>query len=224
MLEGTTTNVAFPSLTSEDVLTGILRDGAQRMLTTAIEAEVSEWIGSHAHLKDGNEHRQVVRNGYLPERNITTGLGDMQVRQPRVHDRRPAGEKEKFTSKILPPYLRKTKSMEDLIPWLYLKGISTGDFPDALAALLGPDAAGLSATTVTRLKSHWEDEYGDWSKRSLEGKQYAYVWADGIHFNIRLEEDRQCILVVMGATPEGKKELVGFTDGMRESLYDWHGC
>jgi putative transposase len=221
MQEGTTTNVAFPSLTSEDVLTGILRDGARRMLTTAIEAEVSEWIDSHAHLKDGNEHRQVVRNGYLPERNITTGLGDMQVRQPRVHDRRPTGEKEKFTSKILPPYLRKTKSIEDLIPWLYLKGISTGDFPDALAALLGPDAAGLSATTVTRLKAHWEDEYGDWSKRSLEGKQYAYVWADGIHFNIRLEEDRQCILVVMGATPEGKKELIAIHDGHRESAQSW---
>jgi putative transposase len=221
MQEDTTTSVAFPSLPSEDVLTGILRDGAQRMLATAIDAEVSGWIDSHAHLKDGNGHRQVVRNGYLPERNITTGLGDMQVRQPRVHDRRPAGEKEKFTSKILPPYLRKTKSIEDLIPWLYLKGISTGDFPDALAALLGPDAAGLSATTVTRLKSHWEDEYGDWSKRSLEGKQYAYIWADGIHFNIRLEEDRQCILVVMGATPEGKKELIAIHDGHRESAQSW---
>ena len=221
MQESTTTNVAFPSLTSEDVLTGILRDGAQRMLAAAIDAEVSDWIDSHAQLKDGNDHRQVVRNGYLPERNITTGLGDMQVRQPRVHDRRPPGEKEKFTSKILPPYLRKTKSIEDLVPWLYLKGISTGDFPDALAALLGPDAAGLSATTVTRLKSHWEDEYGDWSKRSLEGKQYAYIWADGIHFNIRLEEDRQCILVVMGATPEGKKELIAIHDGHRESVQSW---
>jgi putative transposase len=221
MQEGTTTSVAFPSLTSEDVLTGILRDGAQRMLAAAIDAEVGSWIDIHAHLKDGNGHRQVVRNGYMPERNITTGLGDMQVRQPRVHDRRPAGEKEKFTSKILPPYLRKTKSIEDLIPWLYLKGISTGDFPDALAALLGPDAAGLSATTVTRLKSHWEDEYGDWSKRSLEGKQYAYIWADGIHFNIRLEEDRQCILVVMGATPEGKKELIAIHDGHRESAQSW---
>ena len=115
---------------------------------------------------------------------------------------------EKFTSKIRPPYLRKTKSIEDLSPWLYLKGISTGDFPQALASLLGPDAAGLSATTVTRLKSHWEDEHGDWSRRSLEGTPYVYAWADGIHFNIRLEEDRQCILVLMGATPEGKKVTV----------------
>ena len=170
------------------------------MLATAIEAEVADWIDSHSHLKDENGHRQVVRNGYLPERNITTGVGDVAVRQPRVNDRRPAGEKEKFTSKILPPYLRKTKSIEDLIPWLYLKGISTGDFPQALASLLGPDAGGLSATTVTRLKAHWETEYEDWSKRSLEGKQYVYLWADGIHFNIRLEEDRQCILVLMGAT------------------------
>ena len=114
MQEGTIPSVALPSLTAEDVLTGILRDGAQRMLSAAIDAEVSDWIDSHAHLKDGNGHRQVVRNGYLPERNITTGLGDMQVRQPRAHDRRSAGEKEKFTSKILPPYLRKTKSIEDL--------------------------------------------------------------------------------------------------------------
>jgi len=191
------------------------------MLTTAIEAEVADWIENHAHVKDKNGHRQVVRNGYLPERNLTTGVGNVPVRQPRVHDRRPEGQKEKFTSKILPPYLRKTKSIEDLIPWLYLKGISTGDFPEALKSLLGPDAAGLSATTVTRLKSHWEEEYGDWSKRSLAGKQYVYVWADGIHFNIRLEEDRQCILVVMGATAEGKKELIAIHDGHRESAQSW---
>ena len=119
MQEDTTTSVSFPSLTSEDVLTGILREGAQRLLATAVEAEVSDWIDSHVHLKDGDGHRQVVRNGHMPERNITTGLGDVQVRQPRVHDRRSEGEKEKFTSKILPPYLRKTKSIEDLIPWLY---------------------------------------------------------------------------------------------------------
>jgi len=221
MQEGTTTNVTFPSLKSKDVLTEVLREGAQQMLATAVEAEVADWIERHADLRDESGHRQVVRNGYLPERNITTGVGAVPVRQPRVHDRRPEGEKEKFTSKILPPYLRKTKSIEDLIPWLYLKGISTGDFPEALASLLGPDAAGLSATTVTRLKSHWEDEYADWSKRSLEGQQYVYVWADGIHFNIRLEEDRQCILVLMGATPEGKKELIAIHDGHRESEQSW---
>jgi transposase-like protein len=221
MQEGTTTSVTFPSVVAKDVLTELLREGAQRMLATAIEAEVADWIDSHAHVTDENGHRQVVRNGYLPERNITTGVGHVPIRQPRVHDRRPEGEKEKFTSKILPPYLRKTKSIEDLIPWLYLKGISTGDFPQALASLLGPDAAGLSATTVTRLKAHWEAEYGQWSKRSLEGKQYVYVWADGIHFNIRLEEDRQCILVLMGATAEGKKELIAIHDGHRESEQSW---
>ena len=170
MQEGTTASVSFPSLSAKDVLTEVLREGAQQMLVTAIEAEVTDWIESHAHLKNEQGHRQVVRNGYLPERKITTGVGTVPVRQPRVHDRRPEGEKEKFTSKILPPYLRKTKSIEDLVPWLYLKGISSGDFPQALASLLGPDAAGLSATTVTRLKSHWEDEYSDWSKRRLEGK------------------------------------------------------
>lgn len=221
MQETTTSTVAFPSTPTKDVMTEILRDGAQRMLTTAIEAEVADWIERHAHIGDDQGRRQVVRNGYLPERTVMTGIGEVQVRQPRVRDRRPDGEKVKFTSKILPPYLRKTKSIEDLIPWLYLKGVSTGDFPEALAALLGPDAAGLSATTVTRLKAHWEQEYAQWSKRSLEGRQYVYVWADGIHFNIRLEEDRQCILVLMGATAEGKKELIAIHDGHRESELSW---
>ena len=221
MQEVTTTSVRFPSSSAEDVLTEVLREGARQMLAMAVEAEVAEWIDTHADLKDERGHRQVVRNGYLPERTITTGVGDIPVRQPRVHDRRPEGEKEKFTSKILPRYLRKTKSIEDLIPWLYLKGISTGDFPQALTALLGPEAAGLSATTVTRLKSRWEQEYAHWSRRSLEGKQYVYVWADGIHFNIRLEEDRQCMLVLIGATADGKKELIAIHDGYRESEQSW---
>jgi transposase-like protein len=221
MQESTTSTVVFPSTSTQDVMTEILRDGAQQMLATAIEAEVADWIDRHAHLKDDQGRRQVVRNGHLPERSVTTGIGEVQVRQPRVRDRRPDREKVKFTSNILPPYLRKTKSIEDLIPWLYLKGVSTGEFPEALAALLGPDAAGLSATTVTRLKSHWEQEYAQWNKRSLEGKRYVYVWADGIHFNIRLEKDRQCILVLMGATAEGKKELIAIHDGHRESELSW---
>jgi len=221
MRETTTSSVAFQSTSAEDVMTAILREGARQMLATAIDAEVADWIDRHAHLKDQQGRRQVTRNGHLPERTITTGIGEVPVRQPRVRDRRPDGEKVKFTSKILPPYLRKTKSIEDLIPWLYLKGVSTGDFPEALSALLGPDAAGLSATTVTRLKSHWEQEYAQWNKRSLEGKQYVYVWADGIHFNIRLEEDRQCILVLMGATAEGRKELIAVHDGHRESELSW---
>lgn len=221
MQEVTTKTVSLSSTTTSDVLTGILREGAQRMLATAIEAEVADWVERHSHVLDENGRRQVVRNGYLPERKITTGLGEIEVQQPRVHDRRSEGERERFTSKILPPYLRKTKSIEELIPWLYLKGVSTSDFSEALAALLGPDARGLSASTVTRLKSCWEDEYHEWSKRSLKGKQYVYVWADGIHFNIRLEEDRQCILVLMGATEEGKKELIAVHDGHRESAQSW---
>ena len=140
---------------------------------------------------------------------------------PRVHDRRAEDERERFTSKILPPYLRKAKSIDELIPWLYLKGISTGGFSEALGALLGPDCPGLSPTTVTRLVASWQDEHSNWSKRDLSHKQYVYIWADGIHFNIRLEEDRQCILVVMGATADGVKELIAVQDGYRESEQSW---
>jgi putative transposase len=206
---------------SHDVLTDLLRQGAQKMLGQAIEAEVQAWIEQHAGQRDAQGHRQVVRNGYLPERTILTGLGPVEVQQPRVLDRRPKKERAKFSSQILPPYLRKTKSVEELLPWLYLKGISTGDFNEALAALLGPDAKGLSATTITRLKGIWQEEYQHWSRRSLEGKQYVYVWADGIHFNIRLEDDRMCILVLMGATPDGTKEVIAISEGHRESEQSW---
>ena len=212
-----------PVPTSRDVLSELLRQGAQRMLTQAIEAEVADWIAQHASLMGQDGHRLVVRNGYLPSRKLSTGVGTVEVTQPRVHDRRPSDQAEKFSSKVLPRYLRKTKSLEELIPWLYLKGVSTGGFSDALAALLGPDAKGLSATTVTRLKAVWEDEHEAWSHRSLEGKRYVYVWVDGIHFNIRLGEDRQCILVLMGATADGKKELISIADGYRESEQSWHG-
>jgi len=221
MQEVTTKTVEFPSTEATDVLTEILREGAQTLLVQAVEAEVAEWIDRHASLKDENGHQQVVRNGRLPKRKITTGIGQIEIQQPRVHDRRDAGTAEKFTSQILPPYLRKTKSIEELIPWLYLKGISTGDFGEALQSLLGRDVPGLSASTITRLKSTWESDYRDWSKRSLKGKQYVYVWADGVHFNIRLEEDRQCILVLMGATAGGQKELIAISDGYRESAQSW---
>jgi transposase-like protein len=203
------------------VLSEILRAGAQRLLTQAIEDEVTDWIESRSNLTNEAGHRQVVRNGRLPKRAILTGLGPMEVEQPRVLDRRPKDEAEFFSSQVLPPYLRKTKSLEELIPWLYLKGISTGDFSEALAALVGPQAKGLSASTVVRLKSIWEGEFQEWNQRSLEGKQYVYVWADGVHFNIRLEEDRQCILVLMGATAEGHKELIAVVDGYRESEQSW---
>ncbi len=221
MSENTTQSLTFPGSSAKDVMTEILREGAQQMLTQAIEEEVIEWIEQRTELRDARGRHQVVRNGYLPRRTITTGIGPVEVQQPRVRDHRPAGETERFTSKILPPYLRKTKSIEELIPWLYLKGISTGDFSEALAALLGKDAKGLSASTITRLKKVWEDEYQEWNKRSLSDEEYVYVWADGVHFNIRLEEDRQCILVLMGATKDGKKKLIAIVDGYRESEQSW---
>lgn len=221
MNDATTNDLALPLSSEKDVLTAVLRHGATRMLTQAIQAEVDAYLAEHAHLRDEAGRHLIVRNGSLPQRTILTGLGPVEVQQPRVKDRRPAEQREKFTSAILPPYLRKTKSIEELIPWLYLKGVSTGDFSEALAALLGPNAKGLSANTVVRLKAVWAEEYDAWSKRSLEGKHYVYVWADGVHFNIRLEEDRQCILVLMGATADGKKELIALSDGFRESEQSW---
>src|SRR5438270_1431063 len=221
MSQSTTEIPIVPLAPSQDVLTDLLRDGARRLLAQAIEAEVAAWLNDHAHLKDDQGRRQVVRNGHLPGRAILTGIGAVEVQQPRVRDRRPADQREAFGSAILPPYLRKTKSLEGLLPWLYLKGVSTGDFSEALQAILGPDAPGLSATTITRLKATWEDEFAAWTKRSLAGKHYVYVWADGVHFNIRLEGGRQCILVLMGATAEGKKELIAISDGYRESDQSW---
>ena len=219
MQEVNSSTIELPG--SREALHEILRQGAQTLLTQAIEAEVAEWIAQHAHLTNEHGHRHVVRNGHLPERELVTGVGEITVKQPRVHDRRPRDEREPFHSKLLPPYLRKTKNIEELVPYLYLKGISTGDFQEALSAILGRDCPGLSATTVTRLKSVWEEDYRQWSTRSLEGQEYVYVWADGIHTNIRLEEDRQCILVLMGATKDGKKELIAMTDGHRESAQSW---
>jgi putative transposase len=221
MRENTKQVVSLPAATSQDVLTNILRDGAQRMLTQAIDSEIAEWIETHRDVRDEAGHRQVVRNGRLPKRTILSGVGPLEVEQPRVLDRRPKDEADFFSSKILPPYLRKTKRLEELIPWLYLKGISTGDFSEALAALVGPSAAGLSASTIVRLKSAWEEEFQEWNRRSLEGKRYVYLWADGVHFNIRLEEDRLCILVLMGATEDGRKELIAVADGYRESEQSW---
>lgn len=212
-----------PVPTARDVLGELLRTGAQRMLAQAIEAEVAEWIDAHDHLRDDAGRRQVVRNGYAAERTIVTGVGPLEVQAPRVHDRRRGADRERFTSQILPPYLRKTKNLEELIPWLYLKGISTGGFSEALQALVGPDCPGLSANTVTRLVAGWQDEFAAWNSRSLVGKEYVYLWVDGVHFNIRLDEDRQCILVLMGATKDGQKELLAVLDGHRESEQSWLG-
>ena len=204
-----------------DALTEILRAGAQKMLAAAIEREVASYVETREELTDDAGRRLVVRNGFLPEREILTGIGKVAVQQPRVRDRRPPDQREYFTPAVLPKYLRKTKSMEELIPWLYLKGISTNDFPEALQALLGADAKGLSASTITRLKSVWEEEYADWSKRSLAGKRYVYLWADGIYCNVRLEDDRQYLPVLMGATADGTKELIAVVDGVRESELSW---
>jgi putative transposase len=188
MQESTTGSIQFPVPQAGDVLTGILRNGAKQLLAQAVEAEVADYIERHAAIRDAQGHRMVVRNGHLPEREIQTGIGPVPVRQPRVNDRRvdENGDRIRFTSEILPKYLRKTRSLEELIPWLYLKGISTGDFSQALVALLGPEAPGLSASTVVRLKEVWQVEYEAWSKRSLAGKQYVYFWADGVYFNVRL--------------------------------------
>jgi putative transposase len=225
-MEQSSASTQVLSIGSKDVLTDILRQGAQRLLAMTIEDEVDQYVATHAYLRDAQGHRLVVRNGHLPARSIQTGVGLVEIHQPRVRDGRvdEQGQAMRFTSKILPPYLRRTKSLDELIPWLYLRGISTGDFTEALQALLGPDAQGLSATNIVRLKESWQQEWKTWSKRSLEGKVYAYLWADGIHFNIRLEEpdnNRQCILVLMGATADGKKELIAITDGYRESSDSW---
>ncbi len=223
MRDDTTTPLQIPEDAAKDVLNEILRDGAREMLGKAIEAEVADYIAVHGHERDADGHRLIVRNGHAPEREVQTGLGAISVKQPRVNDKRvdDKGNRIRFTSKILPPYLRKTKSIEELIPWLYLRGISTGDFSQALASLLGPEAPGLSASTVVRMKQVWQQDHEAWSKRSLADKRYVYWWVDGIYFNIRLEEDRQCILVVMGATESGKKELIAIQDGFRESEQSW---
>jgi transposase-like protein len=206
---------------SRDILTDVLRDGAQRLLAEALQAEVDEYLLRYEAERTAKGQRLVVRNGYLPERTIQTGIGPVTVRQPRVDNRRAADEQERFSSRILPPYLRRTKSVEALVPWLYLKGLSTQDFPEALGALLGPEAKGLSANTVMRMKDVWVKEYADWNQRDLHGKRYVYLWVDGVYFNVRLEEESACILVVMGATAQGKKELVAVHNGVRESEQSW---
>ena len=220
-MKETTKSLPIWQGSSEDILTDVLRRGAQKLLEVALNAEVEKHLERYGEVRDAEGHRIVVRNGFLPERTVQTGIGPVSVCQPRVEDRQSESGREKFSSAILPPYLRRTKNVEELIPWLYLKGISTNDFPEALSALLGPQAKGLSATTITRLKDVWVKEYADWNRRDLSGKRYVYMWVDGIYFNVRLEEDRACILVVMGATAEGKKELIAVHDGIRESEQSW---
>jgi transposase-like protein len=219
MEENTVNALEKPGEDKKDTLTPLLREGARRMLAQAIEVEVEAFITSHEHVRDETGRRVVVRNGYLPERTIQSGIGDIAVKAPRVRDR--GGSGIHFTSAILPPYLRRTKSIEELIPWLYLKGISTGDFSEALAALLGPDAPGLSATTVSRLKEVWKGELKVWQRRDLSAKRYVYFWVDGVYFQTRMEQAKQCFLVIIGADEAGNKELVGLWDGFRESEQSW---
>ena len=208
--------------TFADPLTEVLRNGARALLTQAVEAEVAAVLSCHADKLTDDGRQRLVRHGHLPEREIVTGIGTVAVRCPRVRDRVGEGaERIRFSSAILPRYARRSKSLEVLIPILYLKGVSTGDFEEALLALLGKDAGGLSASTIARLKDAWSDEHLRWSKRDLSAKRYVYFWADGIHVQARLEDDAQCLLVIIGATPEGKKELVGLIDGVRESAQSW---
>ena len=206
-------------------LDSIVRDGARRMLQAALESEVDAFLEEHAVLLDECGRRRVVRNGTLPTREIATGAGILEVSQPRVRDKASiVDERIVFSSKILPPYLRKSRSMEDLIPWLSLKGVSTGDFGEALESLIGPSAKGFSPNVIVRLKERWSGEYDEWSRRDLTGKQYVSIWADGIHVRIRLEDPanpKQCLLVVMGATADGQKELIAVIDGVRESKQSW---
>jgi putative transposase len=206
----------------DDPLTELLRRGARKLIEEAIHAELDLMLESVSHLKDEEGRRRVVRNGYLPERPIQTGIGEVTVKVPRVRDRdKAAKQKIRFTSSILPKYMRKTRSLEALIPWLYLKGVSTGDFSEALAALLGTDAPGLSQTTISRLKAVWKQEYEAWRQRDLSKKEYVYFWADGVYFNVRMDQDAQCLLVIIGATKDGRKELVAIEDGYRESTQSW---
>ena len=208
--------------TFSDLLTDVLRSGAHALLAQAVEAEVASFLAANAHLQTEDGRQRLVRHGHLPERRIATGIGTVMVRQPRVRDRGQPGETPiRFSPAILPPYARRTKSLEVLIPILHLKGISTGDFEEALMALVGTDAGGLSASTIARLKEIWAEEHARWQQRDLSAKRYVYLWADGVYFQARLEDDAQCILVIIGATPEGKKELVGLADGVRESALSW---
>jgi transposase-like protein len=208
---------------ADDPLLAVLRAGARRMLTQAIEAEVEAFLTAHVELEDEHGRRRVVRNGHAPERSIQTGIGPIEIRRPKLRDRGGADDAApiRFTSEILPPYLRRTRNIEELLPWLYLKGVSTGQFGEALAALLGADAPGLSAATVRRLAETWQDEHLRWQERDLSVRRYVYLWADGVYFTPRLDHDRQCILVLIGADAQGRKELLAVEDGYRESTQSW---
>jgi transposase-like protein len=206
----------------KDQLTEILRQGARNLVLQAVEAEFASFLQSHDNERMENGRKRVVRHGHLPERKVVTGIGAIPVKVPRARDRQ-ANDKETicFVSQLLPPYVRRSKSIEAAIPYLYLKGISSGDFSQVMPVLLGKDAVGFSSDTVLRLRQQWKEELNQWNKRRLDSRNYVYLWADGIYFQARMEDVKQCMLVIIGATPEGKKELVGFLDGYRESTQSW---
>ena len=210
-----------PGSEPKDLLTDLLRDGAKKLIQEAVEAELESFLANFSAERLANGHQAIVRNGHLPERELQTGVGPVPVRIPKVRDKRASRLKVKFNSRLVPPYLRKTMSVENLLPWLYLKGISTGDFKEALRSLLGSNAKGLSAPTISRLKAQWVHEHETWSKRNLDRKRYVYFWADGVHFNIRGEDARSCILVIVGVTETGHKEFVAIEEGLRESEQSW---
>ena len=215
-------NTTFSETIRDEIhlsLDELAQQGAQRMLALALQSEVDEYIRRHEGERDDNGHALVVRNGRSRERTVQCGAGELKMQTPRVYDKRPS---HKFTSSILPPYMRKSPRLEEAVPILYLRGLSTGDFGPALSALLGEEALnGFSATTVTRLLTVWQDEYKAWRKRPLVGKNYVYLWADGVHFNIRLEDDRLACLTLIGVLPDGTKEVVALEDGYRESTESW---
>lgn len=202
----------------KNLLEGILKEGARKMLQAAIENEVQEYLESFKNLKNEKGHQMIIRNGYQPKRDIQTGMGSVSISKPRIKNKSGSC---KFSSAILPRYMRRCPSIDALIPALYLKGISTNSFQDALSSILGDNAKGLSSTNIVRLKQIWEEEYKGWQERDLSDKYYVYIWADGIYFNVRLDKDRPCILVVIGATKDGKKELIAVHDGYRESTLSW---
>ncbi|WP_169054882.1 IS256 family transposase [Azospirillum sp. TSA2s] len=207
----------------EDPLTTILRTGARRLLEQAIEAEVDAFLAAMKDIKLADGRDRVVRHGHGPERTIQTGIGPVEVRRAKVRDRGADedGERIRFTSAILPRWARRSKSLDALLPVLYLRGVSTGDFQDALSALLGKDAPNLSPSVIARLKQDWAADYARWQKRDLSARRYVYIWADGVYLQARMEPVAECMLVIIGATPEGKKELIGFQVGVRESAQSW---
>ncbi len=203
-------------------LDALLQQGARKMLITALEVEVEDYIQRFRGELGEDGKRLVVRNGKGEARSVITGVGTFDVKAPRINDKRHIdGKRQKFTSKLLPPYMRKSPKIAEVLPILYLRGLSTNDFRPALSDLLGDKASGLSASAITRMTGKWEKEYNDWKKRDLSDRDYVYVWADGIHMNIRLEEDRLCLLVMIGVRPDGSKELIAVEDGHRESKESW---